>query len=228
LRAALLPPVPSLAALLGACGSSPAPARLQAYQSVQGAPPVDLLVDGTFRAGSIGYPGRSGYQDVAAGTHRVQLVATTGGAVLVELAVTVAEGESRSVLAPGSTTGIPSVAGTALADDDAPPPSGQARLRVVHGSAALSGATLSGTLRLEGTTGPAAPTVTAPFRGGAYLQAGAAGRYRLALADATTGAVVGDFPTGPLAAGSVVTALASDAPPGSLTPAVVSYFTDVP
>ncbi len=54
------------------------------------------------------------------------------------------------------------------------------------------------------------------------------GSYVLHLQNDASGARVGDFPTGPLAAGSVVTALVSDPSPGSQAPATPGYFTDAP
>jgi hypothetical protein len=216
-----------LALLLAACGGSSSSGRLQAYPAVDGAGPVDLLVDGAFRVGSISEPGRSGYQEVGSGNHRVQLVLASR-TVLVDLVVSLPDGASVSVLASGGSSGTPPVVGTALTDDDSTPAAGQARLRVVHADSALADVILSGTLRAEGTTDPAAPPVTVAFQSGTYLATVTAGRYRLLLANATSGALVGDFPTGPIAAGSVVTALVSDPVAGSQVPATVGYHVDAP
>jgi hypothetical protein len=87
---------------------------------------------------------------------------------------------------------------------------------------------LSATLRVAGTTVPAAPPVAVRFGFATYLASVSPGRYVLHLENDASGALVGDFPTGALAAGSVITALVSDPAPGSQAPATLGHFTDAP
>jgi hypothetical protein len=216
--------------LLAACGggSSDPQGRIRLLDSIQGPASVDLLVDGSLAVGAIGFPGSSGYQARPPGAHDVRVVDGATGALLAQVAVPLSSGESVTVVASGIPGGSPATVATVLLDDDAAPAPGYARLRVVHGAAAAASLVVEATLRPEGSTAAAAPPVLVGYRTGAYLLEVPAGRYGLEIGNAGSGAAIATYPTGPLAAGTVTTALVSDAAAGAAVPVRLSYFSDLP
>ena len=114
------------------------------------------------------------------------------------------------MLASGVPGGSPAPSTTVFLDDDSPPSAGYARVRVVHGAAGAASMTLEAALAPEGTGAALTPAVVVAYRTGEYLLEVPAGRYALAVVDATTLAPVASFPTGALSAGSVTTAFAPD------------------
>ena len=179
--------------------------------------------------GLIGLPGISGYQvPPGRGPRRPRGRFLVEGAVLAQVAVPLSSGESVTAIASGIPGGSPATAATVLLDDDRLPASGYARLRVIHGAAASAAIVVEATLRPEGSTAAAAPSIVVAYRTGEYLLEAPAGRYALELVNAQTRAPIATYPTGPLDAGTVATALVSDAAAGAAIPLRLSYFSDLP
>jgi len=215
--------------LLAACGGSSDPqGQIRLLDSIQAPASVDLVIDGSLAVGAIGFPGSSGYQARPAGAHDVRVVDGSTGNVLAQVAVPLSPGERVTVLASGIPGGSTATTATALLDDDSTPASGHARLRVVHGAAASASIVVEATLRPEGSTAAAAPPIVVGYRTGEYFLEVPAGRYALEVVNAQTRAPIASYPTGPLDAGTVATALVSDAAAGAAIPLRLSYFSDLP
>lgn len=216
--------------LLAACGSGSSEplGQVRLLDSIQGPASVDLVIDGSLAVGAIGFPGSSGYQGRPAGAHDVRVVDAATSAVLAQVAVPLTAGESVTVVASGIPGGAPATVATVLLDDDSAPAAGFARLRVVHAAAASASVVVLATLRPEGSSAAAAPSIVVGYRTGEYFLEVPAGRYGLELADAETLAPIATYPTGPIGAGTVATALVSDAAAGATIPLRLSYFSDLP
>ncbi|HQR30712.1 MAG TPA: DUF4397 domain-containing protein [Anaeromyxobacteraceae bacterium] len=217
------------ALLLPACSGDSSPTGVvRLLASVTGGTPVDLSIDGVVVVGGISSPGSSGYEPVAAGVHPVAALSAGTSTPLAQVSLPVAAGEVITVLASGVPGGSPAPSATVFLDDDSPPSSGFARLRVIHGAAGVASLTLEAALAPEGAGAAVTPTAFVAYRTGEYLVEVPAGRYALLVSDAATLAPLASFPTGALAAGSVTTALLADPAPGALVPIRVAYFRDLP
>ena len=130
----------------GAAASAGTPAGsgwLRFAHFVSNAPPVDVKVDGTTIGTDVGFRDVTGYVLVNAGVHTVTVFnasAGAGAAPIVTGHATVPSGGAVTVAAFASTgatsSGSGSVAGgitlQPFADDLSPPPTGYAKVRLIH------------------------------------------------------------------------------------------------
>jgi hypothetical protein len=95
---------------------------------------LNIFVDGALQLANIPYTGVSNYQKTSAGTHNFRIEATsTPGASLLALSPTLAPATDTSIALSGTAGAL---AALVLQDDNIPPPSGTAGVRVVNESAA--------------------------------------------------------------------------------------------
>jgi Domain of unknown function (DUF4397) len=96
--------------------------------------PLNIFVDGSLQLSNIPYTGVSNYQKTSAGTHSFSIEATsTPGASLLALSPNLAPATDTSIALSGAAGAL---AALVLQDDNIPPPSGTAGVRVVNESAA--------------------------------------------------------------------------------------------
>jgi hypothetical protein len=96
--------------------------------------PLNIFVDGSLQLSNIPYTGISNYQKTSAGTHSFSIEATsTPGASLLALSPNLAPATDTSIALSGTAGAL---AALVLNDDNLPPPSGTAGVRVVNQSAA--------------------------------------------------------------------------------------------
>ena len=95
--------------------------------------PLNVFVDATLQLSNIPYTGVSNYQKTSSGTHSFRIEATsTPGASLLALSPTLASATDTSIALSGTAGAL---AALVLQDDNLPPPSGTAGVRVVNQSA---------------------------------------------------------------------------------------------
>jgi hypothetical protein len=97
---------------------------------------LNVFVDGTLQLSNIPYTGVSNYQKTAAGAHSFRFEATsTPGAALLTQSQTLASATDTSIAVSGTAGALTALA---LNDDNLPPPSGTAGVRVVNVSGAAT------------------------------------------------------------------------------------------
>jgi hypothetical protein len=97
---------------------------------------VDVFVDGQKILSNVAYGQSSDYLEVPAGTYRVKVTAAGDpSAVLIRQNLTVRPGTFNTAVAVGSVSDLNNLSLLALQDDPTCPPSGRARIRVVHAAA---------------------------------------------------------------------------------------------
>jgi hypothetical protein len=107
-------------------------ARYKFLGAATGVHPVDVLVDNAIALADVPYGGQSGYGAIATGNHNIKIQPTsTPGAYLYDGTQAFAGGTDNSLVAY-SIQGTGSVGLIAMQDDNLPPPSGKAKLRVVN------------------------------------------------------------------------------------------------
>ena len=95
---------------------------------------LNVFVDNLLQLSNIPYTGVSNYQKTSSGTHSFRIEATsTPGASLLALSLTLAPATDTSIALSGTAGAL---AALVLQDDNLPPPSGTAGVRVVNQSAA--------------------------------------------------------------------------------------------
>jgi len=109
-------------------------ARVRAVHAVADAPPVNVLVDAQpLRGGNnLAYGNATSYTAVDAGARTVRVNLATTGATVIEAPGTFAAATDYTVLATGSAAGT--ITPIVLTDDNTAPPSGQAKIRIIHAS----------------------------------------------------------------------------------------------
>jgi hypothetical protein len=128
----------ALSALLVLALLAPMPTMAQAAQSwirvmhdSPNAPNVDVFVDGAPVFENVAYSTTSNYKVLASGQHRVQIV-PAGKSIddsVIDFNVDLTRGKPYTVLALGEVTNIK---GQLLADTSKAPPTGHARVRIIH------------------------------------------------------------------------------------------------
>jgi hypothetical protein len=94
--------------------------------------PLNVLIDGSLTLSNVPYAAVSNYVTLLAGTHTFDVQATaTPGATLLSLQDTLASATDTSIALNGTAGAL---VGTILADNNLPPPAGQARIRFVNSS----------------------------------------------------------------------------------------------
>jgi hypothetical protein len=95
--------------------------------------PLNIFVDGSLQLSNIPYTGVSNYQKTTSGAHSFSIEATsTPGASLLALSPTLAPATDTSIALTGTAGAL---AALLLNDDNLPPPTGTAGVRVVNTSA---------------------------------------------------------------------------------------------
>jgi len=95
--------------------------------------PLNIFVDGSLQLSNVPYTGVSNYQKTSSGTHTFSIEATsTPGASLLTLSQTLAPATDTSIALSGTAGAL---AALVLQDDNIPPPSGTAGVRIVNESA---------------------------------------------------------------------------------------------
>ena len=107
-------------------------ARVRVIHASPTTPPVDIVVNDSAAISGLSYKSATPYVRVPASTVRAAVVrAGSDTAVLAPTDLTFPEGRDYTVVALGKTEGD-AVAPLILADENAAPPAGKARLRVLH------------------------------------------------------------------------------------------------
>jgi hypothetical protein len=97
---------------------------------------INVFVDATLQLSNIPYTGVSNYQKTTAGAHNFSIEATsTPGASLLSLARTLAAATDTSIALSGTAGALTALV---LTDDNLPPPTGTAGVRVVNVSGAAT------------------------------------------------------------------------------------------
>ena len=108
-------------------------AQFKVINASQVPSPLNVFVDSTLVLSNIPYTGVSNYQKTAAGTHSISIEATsTPGASLLTLSQALAPATDTSIALVGTAGAL---AALVLHDDNLPPPSGTAAIRVVNAAA---------------------------------------------------------------------------------------------
>ena len=179
----------ALSALLVLAFLVPIPAMAQGTQSwirvmhdSPNAPNVDVFVDGEPVFENVGYATTTNYQALAPGQHRVQIASAGKSAddSLIDQTVDLTQGKPYTVIALGKLTDIK---GQLLADTSKAPPTGTARVRIVHA------ATDIGTVDIY-PSGSAIPVLTDQYFGSADYVNLPAGTYTFDVTPAGSTQVV--------------------------------------
>jgi hypothetical protein len=190
-------------------------AELRVMHASPDAPNVDVLVDGSVVLANVPYPAASPYLPLPAGTYNVKVNAAGTTTTVIDADLAVAGSKAYTAIATGF---LASIEPLVLADDLAPPPAGQAKIRVVHAS-------------------PDAPNVdvyandakilsNVPFRAASDYLKVPAGAYRVDVRIANSNVVALSADVN-LAAGKIYTAVATgSAIPGGVQPLALQLLTD--
>lgn len=114
-------------------------AQIRAVHASANTTPVDVYVNGTAIAQNAAFAQQTGFATVASGSTRVQiaLTGTPAATAPIDVSVPLSSAVRYTVVAIGDATqptGGERVQGVVIEDGGAPPASGEAKLRVVHGA----------------------------------------------------------------------------------------------
>ena len=114
-------------------------AQIRAVHASVNTTPVDVYVNGTTIAQNAPFAQQSGFATVPSGATRVQiaLAGTPAATAPIDISVPLASAVRYTIVAIGDATqltGAERVQGVVIEDGGAPPASGEAKLRVVHGA----------------------------------------------------------------------------------------------
>jgi hypothetical protein len=119
-----------LIALVAGCGgSSVSLASLRILHASPDAPNVDVYVDGNKVLANVAYPTVSSYLSLSAGQHRIMVNAAGTSTTVIDVSPNLASGGAYTAIAANFVANIQALLAT---DETAAPPSGQARVRVIH------------------------------------------------------------------------------------------------
>lgn len=187
------------------CGDDPR-TRLRIVHASPDAPAVDVLVNGSSVATGVAYKQSSDYLTVKSGTTRVQVRPTGTTTDVIDVSPKLDENKDYTALAVNYVSSIEPLL---LTDDNTIPPSGQARVRVVHGAPSAPNVDVYVTAP-NADINTATPVLTnVPFKAAAYQQF-PAGDIRIRVAVTGTKIVAIDSGTLTLKAGQVRTVVALD------------------
>lgn len=176
-------------------------ARLRVLHASPDAPAVDVYLDGAEAVSDLAINSITDYVSVPAGSHTVEVFpasANGSGTPVIDASVTLNAGTDYTVAAVGR---LASIEPLVLTDNNAAPPSGKAKLRVVHASPDAPAVDVF-------AEGAGVIVPNAPFKAASdYLEL-AAGTYNLEVRAAGTDTVALDLPGVALEAGKVYTAFA--------------------
>lgn len=206
LAAALLP------LLLAACGGNddaPPPASVRAVHGSAATPAVDVYINGARARQNVTFGQAAPFAAVDPVATRIQvtLAGQPAGSGPIDTTVPAQPGRRYTAIALGSgSTGATRLQAALVDDDGAPPATGQAKLRVLHGAPGVPAVDIFVTA--PDAALPAAPTIAglafaqqAPAAGQAALSV-PAGDYRVRARLAGQAGIAFDSGTLPIAAGS--------------------------
>ncbi len=207
----------TVAAFAAGCSdddSSTAPATEAGVRVVHAspdAPNVDVLVDDAQVLSSVPYLGSSSYLEVPAGTRNIKVNAAGTTTTVIDADVPLTAGADYTVIAGGLVSDIAPIV---VEDDRSAPPTGNAKVRAVHGAPSAPAVDIYVTAP-GADLAVATPTLTSvPFGTASGYLAIPAGEYQLRVTPAGSKIVVIDSGTLPLVAGQVRTVIAVDASGG--------------
>ena len=175
------------------------------------APSVDVLVDDAQVLTAVPYLGSSSYLDVPAGSRNVKVNAAGTSTTVIDADLPLTAGTDYTVIAGGSVSDIAPIL---LEDDRTAPPTGNIKVRAVHGAPGAPAVDIYVTepgADLQAAT-PALTNV--PFGAASDYLTAPAGDYQVRVTPAGSKTVVIDSGPLTLAAGQVRTAIAVDSPGG--------------
>lgn len=202
------------AVALGGCDDDPAApsstAQLRVVHASPDAPDVDVIVDGAPALTNVPFGAASPDLNVPAGTRELQVRAAGTNTTVIDPDASLTAGAAYTVLATGL---VADIAPLVLEGDLTAPPSGNAKVRLVHAAPS------AGTVDIYVTTptadlATATPTLAAvPFRAASDYLPVPPGTYRVRVTPTGTTTVAIDV-TATRAAGRIRTAVAVDADGG--------------
>ena len=196
------------------CGTDHA--RLRVMHAAPDAPNVDVLVDGKSVLTDVPYATASDYLTITAGTRRVEVRPTGTSTDVINSNISFSNQTDYTVLAEGfAALPSPPIAAVVLTDDNSNPPSGKAKVRVIH--AAPSAGNVDIYLVPPGTdittVSPTVSNIAFEATSG-YLNVDPA-TYEVVVTPAGNNTTIAiDVPDFTLAAGQIRSAVALDAPGG--------------
>lgn len=121
------------ALLIAACGGSNNSqiAQLRVLHASPDAPSVDVYVDSVKVLSNVPYPTLSSYLPLSAGTHQIKVNAAGTNTTVINVSPTLAANTAYTAIAANFLANIEALLAT---DETTPPPTGSARLRVIHAS----------------------------------------------------------------------------------------------
>ena len=189
------------------CGDDAHRSRLRVVHASPDAPNVDVLVDGKTVVTNAPYETASAYLTVGSGTRHVEVRATGGTSDVIDAKPSFTPNAFYTILAVNTLANIEPLV---LTDDNAAPPTGQIKLRLVH--AAPSAGPVDIYVEAPGTDiTTVSPTLTnVPFKGVSDYLTVAAGSYEVFITPTGSKTVAIDSGALTLAAGQIRTAVALD------------------
>jgi hypothetical protein len=121
-----------IATVIAGCGGdddNPGSTHLRILHASPDAPNVDVYVDNAVVLANVPYPTASSYLTIAAGTHTIKINAAGTSTTVINVSPALARDGYYTAIAANFVAGIQALLAT---DDASAPPSGQARLRVIH------------------------------------------------------------------------------------------------
>jgi hypothetical protein len=187
--------------------------QVRALHAAPGAPTLEVLITDSRIADNLAYGQSTGYQAVSGGEQILRVNSDFGddGEELFAVQAPLTAGAAYTVVVTGSEGEIEPIL---LTDDPAPPPTGQAKFRVIHAAAAADlvdiYVTAPGAL-LAGTT----PTFTSiSFGSGSSYATLPVGPYQVRITRAGSQEILVDSGTIQLSEGDIRTAVAIESPAG--------------
>ena len=208
----------AVGALVSACGDDDddgtgpeSTGRIRVVHLTPDAPNVDVLIDNVVVASNVAYLGSSPYLEVEAGDRDVLVRITNTTTTVVEDEVTVNDGSDYSVLVGDR---LQTVSLSVLTDENDPPASDNAKVRLIHGAPG------AGTVDIYVTEPGDDITLATPSLGAVDFglvvgyEEVPAGDYQIRITPTGSKDVVIDTGTLTLSSGDIRTGIAVDAPGG--------------
>ena len=124
-----------LAALTASCGGGGSNARLRLMNASPDEGNVDALIDSKTIATGIGFGTASNYASVGSGSRHLQIELSGTSTPVVDETLTLSSGLDTTLLLANFATNLNAIQ---LQDDNSPPTSGDAKLRVVNAASSLA------------------------------------------------------------------------------------------
>lgn len=203
-----------MATLLVGCGDDdPDTARLRIVHAAADAPNVDVLVDGRAVATNIPFREFTQYLEVRAGNRRLEVRPAGSATSVIDVTANLTANADFTAIAYGP---VATISAAVLADNNSAPPSGQVKVRLVHGSPTAGPVDIYVTAPNADLATTQATLTNVPFKGVSDYLTVAAGDYRVRITPTGTKLVAIDSGTLSLTSGQIRTAVAVDAVNGGL------------